>query len=68
MKGKKFFYWLGVIHAANNKPQARAAVRQAYEGQKHLVFELWQKVEYLSGYWQTRNSLSRITQSTRKEK
>lgn len=60
MKGKKFFYWLGVIHAYNNKPQAKASKRQWYGGIKRSeIWADWQKVEYLCGYWQTRNSLNK---------
>jgi len=52
MKGKKFFYWLGLMDAKLHLGQDRRALRDWYEGQTLPVWEHWKKVAYLTGYWQ----------------
>lgn len=54
MSGKRFWFWLGVVDAKANKQQDRRALRQDYEGQEKPVWKQWQKVSYLTGYWQTK--------------
>ena len=56
--GKKFFFWLGVLDAQYRHGQNKAARRENYIGQTKPVWVKWQKVAYLTGYWQTqiRNS------------
>jgi len=52
MKGKKFFYWLGIMDAKLFHVPDRRALREWYEGQTLPTWKKWQKDAYLQGYWQ----------------
>jgi hypothetical protein len=56
--GKKFFYWLGVMDASNNKPENRAAKRY-WGGKTKPVWSSWAKSAYLWGYWSTKNNIKK---------